>query len=167
MSTLPSLDSSFLTTHYPQRGICIAQGVRSILSKRFDFDVYLPSRGMNLQRGHVWTLQQKQALIESVLIRRHIPPISAFHNDDEVYEVIDGKQRLSALIDYLHNRFEFCGYLYKDLPELYSKQIARHYLTADLVVESSLSDDDKIEWFRLINFAGTPQDSEHIANLTK
>ena len=37
-----------------------------------DFDVYLPSRGRNLQRDYVWTTDQKRELIWSVLMKRHI-----------------------------------------------------------------------------------------------
>jgi len=36
--------------------------VEDLLNKKYyqlDFDVYLPSKQMNLQRGLVWTLQQK------------------------------------------------------------------------------------------------------------
>ena len=38
-----------------------------------DFDVFLPSRGMNLQRGYVWSIEQKRELIWSILLNRHIP----------------------------------------------------------------------------------------------
>jgi len=31
--------------------------------------------------------------------------------------------------------------------------------------DQMISDDDKISWFEMINFAGTPQDIEHLNNL--
>jgi hypothetical protein len=37
-----------------------------------DFDVYLPSKGKNLQRPFCWTLEQKRELILSVLKGVHI-----------------------------------------------------------------------------------------------
>ena len=45
-------------------------------SQKIDFDVFLPTKGINLQRGFVWILQQKQDLIQSILIGRKIPEIA-------------------------------------------------------------------------------------------
>ena len=41
-----------------------------------DFDVYLPTKGKNLQRDFVWTLLQKREIIWSILMNRHIPRMS-------------------------------------------------------------------------------------------
>jgi len=47
----------------------------------FDFDVYLPTKEINLQRPMVWTLKQKQKFIELIIKNRvntfspPIPPI--------------------------------------------------------------------------------------------
>ena len=50
MSKLPLLRSSFLERQDIGSGdLCIAQG-KDVLRKKWDFDVYLPSKGMNLQR---------------------------------------------------------------------------------------------------------------------
>jgi hypothetical protein len=164
MKKLPNIQNSFLQRNQIGGGdLCISQG-KSVLSKVFDFDVYLPSKGMNLQRPLVWTIEQKRALIESIIVRRYIPPISVIQTVDDVYQVIDGKQRLSAFIDYIQGGFDFCGYYYSDLPKEYIRQIDRHYICAYRLCEydEPISDDDKIEWFRWINFAGTPQEYEHM-----
>lgn len=166
---LPPLRNSFLARQDIGNGdLCIAQG-KGVLRHQFDFDVYLPSKGMNLQRPLVWSIEQKRSLIESVIIRRSIPPISVVLTVDDVYQVIDGKQRLSAFIDFIQGRFDFCGYYCDDLPNDYLGQIKRHFITAYRLCEYStleVSDDDKIEWFQWINFAGTPQDMEHMAKLS-
>jgi hypothetical protein len=168
MNKLPSIRSSFLERQDIGSGdLCLAQG-KNVLRKKFDFDVYLPSRKMNLQRPLVWTIDQKQSLIESVLIRRSIPPISVIQTIDDTYQVIDGKQRLSAFIEYVQGGFDFCGYYCDDLPEEYLGQIKRHFVCAYRLCEyeTPISDDDKIEWFKWINFAGTPQDVTHINKLS-
>jgi hypothetical protein len=170
MKQLPSLSSiNFLSKFNVQKGICIAQGIKSILSQKFDFDVYLPTRGMNLQRGFVWSLQQKQALIESIMVGRPIPTISAIYTNDDIYQVIDGKQRLSTIISYLKDEFEYCGYYYKDLPREYILQIGRYWICCDRLLEYDIkiTDDEKIEWFTWINFSGTIQDVEHFNKLKK
>jgi hypothetical protein len=146
--------------------LCIAQG-KGVLDKKFDFDVYLPSKKMNLQRPLVWTIDQKRSLIESVIIHRAIPPISVLQLLDDTYQVIDGKQRLNAFIEYVQGHFDFCGYKCDDLPKEYMGQINRYFISAYRLVEYDVptSDDQKIEWFRWINFAGTPQDLEHMSKL--
>ena len=165
---LPPLRSSFLERNQIGSGdLCIAQG-KYVLDKKWDFDVWLPTQGMNLQRPLVWTIEQKRSLIESILIRRSIPSISVIQTLDDTYQVIDGKQRLSAFIEYVQNGFEFCGYYCDELPPNYLGQIKRHWVCAYRLCEydKPFSDEDKIEWFRWINFAGTPQDIEHMERLT-
>jgi hypothetical protein len=167
MSKLPPLRSSFLERQEIGSGnLVIAQG-KSVLRKRWDFDVYLPTKGLNLQRPLVWTLDQKRSLIESVLIRRSIPSICVVQTFDDTYQVIDGKQRLNAFIEYVQGGFDFCGYYCDDLPKDYAGQINRHWVTAYRLCEydTPVSDDEKVEWFNWINFAGTPQDIAHMEAL--
>ena len=168
--TLPAFNSSFLLKHDLGNGdLCIAHGFGA-LDLKFDFDVWLPSRNMNLQRPLVWTVEQKRNLIESVLVRRAIPPISVIFTTEDVYQVIDGKQRTSAFISYLRNEFDFCGYFCDELPKDYLGQIKRHWIATYRLCEYSdrlVTDDEKIEWFRWINFSGTPQDSLHLQELEK
>ena len=165
--SLPPLRSSFLERQEIGNGdLCIAQGL-GVLRKKFDFNVYLPSKKMNLQRPLVWTLEQKRSLIESVIIRRSIPPISVVQLLDDTYQVIDGKQRLSAFIEYVQGNFSFCGFYCNDLPLEYLGQIKRHYISCYRLCEydKAVTDDEKVEWFQWINFAGTPQDAQHLENL--
>ena len=165
---LPDLKASFLEDK--ELSLITIPGVKYLKDLSFDLDVYLPSIGVNLQRGFVWTTIQKQSLIESILIRRQIPPISAIYNDSSVYEVIDGKQRLVAILDFIDNKFAYCGYFYNELPETYYKQFNRHHFTINRLLPPwgvPITDREKIEWFRFINFAGTPQDLKHFAKLTK
>lgn len=166
-SKLPPLQSSFLKRQDIGQGdLCIAQG-KNVLRKKFDFDVWLPSRDMYLQRPFVWTLEQQRALIESVIVRRAIPPISVVQLLEDTYQVIDGKQRLLSFIEYVRGGFDFCGYYCDDLPKEYFGQIERHFITAYCLYESDtpISDEDKIAWFKWINFAGTPQDLQHMEQL--
>lgn len=145
-----------------------------------DFDVYLPTKGMNLQRGFVWTIDQKRELIWSTLMKRHIPRMAILNvtnsakDTEGVYQVIDGKQRLSAMIDFYKNLYtlEIDGkeYLFSELPEEYQRAIAGFMFSYSIVnedYEERFTDEDKISWFRYINFAGTPQDAEHLKQLSK
>ena len=75
-----------------------------------DFDVYLPTKGINLQRELCWTLHQKQQFVLSILKGNSIPKITIIQYKDErvnstVYKVIDGKQRLNTYIEFYNNEF--------------------------------------------------------------
>jgi len=140
---------------------------------KIDWDVYLPSKGKNLQRPFVWTLPQKQELIISMLKGIVIPSISVIHQDDEnIFKIIDGKQRLSSMLAFLKGEFPIIWedeeYYYEDLGETAKREIRLYTVRGDLAYEDKknmISDEDKIAWFEMINFSGTPQDIEHLKGL--
>lgn len=145
-----------------------------------DWDVYLPSKGINLQRRWVWTLQQKEELILSVLKGITIPPITVIQFKSEefrknksrgLYRIIDGKQRLGTLMSFVRGQF-LIPYgdgtiAYEDLTKQAQREICG-CVRANIAYEyedAPISDEDKIAWFEMINFAGTPQDLEHLNKL--
>lgn len=145
-----------------------------------DWDVYLPSKGMNLQRGFVWSISQKRELILSILKGITIAPITVIQYRDDIsnrlerktiLKVIDGKQRLSTLISFYKGEFpilfEGKEYFYIDLTLQAQRELVGcfRYNIAYEYPDKLIPDDEKIAWFDMINFAGTPQDIEHIDNL--
>lgn len=146
-----------------------------------DFNVFLPTKGINLQRPLVWTLEQKRAFILSLLKHRPIQEITVVQYEDNTdkyggyhWEVIDGKQRLNTAFEFLNDKFtivhESIEYLFSELPVDCQKQIDRwnplvtvHYSYSDDLI----SDETKIQIFEQINFLGTPQDIEHLNSLKK
>jgi len=141
-------------------------------NKKIDFDVYLPSKDKNLQRGLVWNLEQKRELIWSVIIGRNIPDLSFINRYDDTIEVIDGKQRLNTLLDFYNNKFTIeedgIEYYLKDMSEEYRDLFDKYYINYNEILEweSPYTDDFKVEWFKQINFAGTPQEKEHLDSLS-
>lgn len=141
----------------------------------WDFDVYLPSRGFNLQRDFCWSLGQKQELVMSVLYGRPIPGISLVRTyktaEETIMQVIDGKQRLSALMDFWDNKFpiriERDVYLRSELHESLQRAIHDFSFSAQVIssYNGSFSDQDKIDWFYRLNFAGTEQDKLHLERI--
>jgi len=144
-----------------------------------DFDVFLQSKGMNLQRPLVWTLDQKQELIYSILKGIYIPPITAVqHTDDRavkdsprILRIIDGKQRLTTVIAFFKEEFaitfERRAYTFNDLSNQ-AKRTIEDCFRFDVgysYFDKPITDDQMIAWFKMINFAGTPQDKEHMAKL--
>jgi len=144
-----------------------------------DFDVYLPTKGKNLQRGFVWTELQKKELIISFLKGVTLPSVTAImYRDDTItgerrstLKIIDGKQRISTLLSFYRGEFsiEFEGksYYFDDLSNQAKRELD-DCLRFDIGYEypdALIPDDVKIAWFEMINFAGTPQDLEHLKNL--
>jgi len=141
-----------------------------------DFDVFLPSIGMNLQRPLVWTLFQKQQFIISLMKGAPIPKVCViqhtYEDGKKIYQIIDGKQRLSTYLEYIDNAFPivFNGeeYFFEDLDDMFQYRLHAYNFYGDLAFsyyDTPISDSDKIEWFNQINFAGTPQDEEHMKAL--
>lgn len=62
------------------------------------------------QRKLVWTLEEKQKLIESILNKFPIPNILlAKTTDDEGFEIIDGMQRLHTMVSFIEQGFPYNG----------------------------------------------------------
>jgi hypothetical protein len=138
-----------------------------------DWNVYLESIGKNLQRDLVWNIDQKRELIKSIFIGRHIPHCAVINTIDklddkkDLYLIIDGKQRLSTIFDFIDDKFTMIfddtEYLFSELPEEYQKCITYYHFRYYVINEpwdTRITDEQKIAWFKFINFAGTPQDAE-------
>jgi hypothetical protein len=70
----------------------------------------------DFQRDVVWTVQKQQKLIDSIMRGWHIPPIHLVQiGEKDHYEVLDGKQRLYSIYNFVNNKFSFNGNF---LPEL-------------------------------------------------
>ncbi len=57
------------------------------------------------QRRHRWDDSRKSRLIESFLMNVPVPPVFLYERELARYEVMDGRQRLTALTRMIH-RFE-------------------------------------------------------------
>jgi hypothetical protein len=69
------------------------------------------------QRKLVWTLEEKQAFIDSLLKGFPVPIFllaETKHKDNNVYEIIDGMQRLNAILSFIEGDFSLGG-MYFDL----------------------------------------------------
>ncbi len=153
--------------------------VRNLNEKHIDYDVWLPSKNTNLQRKFVWELYQSRELIMSILLRRFIPHISVIQrinkyniNGGDIYDIIDGKQRLNAMQSFFNNEFTLLldgeEFYFNELPEDYKSVIGGHHIMAFIIYDEpniDITDQEKIDWFRMINFGGTAQDLNHLEKL--
>lgn len=89
------------------------------------------------QRRHRWTNQRKSRLIESFLMNIPVPPVFLYERDLARFEVMDGRQRLTALAEFYGNKFalqgleywpELDGRTYNQLPSKIRDGIDRRYI---------------------------------------
>jgi uncharacterized protein with ParB-like and HNH nuclease domain len=156
----------------------VGSSIKYLKTRNIDFNVFLPSIGKNLQRDFVWNLQQKRELIFSILIGRHIPHMAIINTinetdiSDDILLIIDGKQRLSTIFDFIDDKFSIIleekEYLFSELPNDYKLAIDKLYVRYYVVNEefdNRITDKDKINWFKFLNFAGTAQELDHMNSL--
>lgn len=127
------------------------------------------------QRRFRWDTARKSKLIESFFMNVPVPPI--FLNEDSYgrYSVIDGKQRLTAISDFLNDRFEIEGLKvfselnskkFSELPdELQSVITTRPTLRAIIILRQSDSQ-IKFEVFERLNTGGIKLNAQEIRNST-
>jgi RNAse (barnase) inhibitor barstar len=121
------------------------------------------------QRDYVWTLEDKQRLIQSIFDRADIGKFLFLEHPHPEYrlEVVDGKQRLNAILQFIEGRFEFKGKTWFQLSR------EDKYAFFDLMVQTAQLDATHIKksdilWlFLTVNVGGVPQTEEHIAKARK
>lgn len=75
------------------------------------------------QRRLRWDDTKKSRLIESFIMNVPVPPVFLYEVNLGSYEVMDGQQRLNAIVDFLQGRFELTGL--KIWPSLNGRTFAR------------------------------------------
>lgn len=68
------------------------------------------------QRRNRWNRERQSKLIESFIMNAPVPPVYLAEEQRGRFAVIDGKQRLTAIADFLANRFRLQGLTFR--PEL-------------------------------------------------
>ncbi len=96
-----------------------------------------------------------------------MPTIIMIRNNDgsRKIEVIDGKQRITAIIEFMQNKFEVDGYTHNDFGFEFKTNLDLKANIYYSYKDALITDQQKIELFKLLNFSGTPQDENHLNNL--
>lgn len=125
------------------------------------------------QRELVWTDKQKQDYILAILKQRaKITPViieKLTEQETVLYEILDGKQRLTALFDYIDNKYPLqTGEYFKDLSAKDMNVITQtrvSYTRITSYKECDVPLDFKLAYFLEINAMGTKITDEHIEKI--
>ena len=113
------------------------------------------------QRRITWNSKKRSKLIESLIINIPIPPIFLYEYDYDKYEIMDGLQRITAIIDFYENKYkltgleewsELNGKTYKNLPEKIKEGIDRRQLQVITLLKESANNDERAEKIRRLVF---------------
>ena len=126
------------------------------------------------QRRERWDHVRQSELIESFLLNVPVPPIYLAEENYGVYSIIDGKQRITAVSEYLNNSFplsgleefhELNGARFSELPKsLQSALRIRPYLRVITLLKQS-SPQLKYEVFIRLNRGGIQLNNQEIRNV--
>jgi hypothetical protein len=124
------------------------------------------------QRELCWTLEQKQALIDSIFkgidIGKFVFINLEYKEDSPNYELLDGKQRANALLEFYEDRFEYKGKKYSELCVKDRSHFKRHLIAWAEVPERLMPNRKQLyEYFLRLNIEGVPQSEEHLNKVRK
>ena len=134
------------------------------------------------QRRLVWDTKKKSRFIESLLLNIPIAPIFLLERDLHEYEVMDGQQRLNAILEFYDGKLKLTGLesdwkvlngrAYADFPDRVRRILSRRRLSATVLVAESAhrtTDSDALlslrrEVFDRLNTGGQHLNPQEIRN---
>jgi hypothetical protein len=130
------------------------------------------------QRRHRWSEKRKSRLIESFLMNVPVPPVFLFERELARFEVMDGRQRLTALSDFYANKFplegleqwaDLNGRTYSELPSKIQDGINRRYISSIILLKETGGDEAKAAElkkmiFQRLNSGGVKLGSQETRN---
>jgi len=130
------------------------------------------------QRRRRWSNVQRSRLIESFIMNVPIPPVFLYEVDFSKYEVMDGLQRMTAILEFYNNKFrleglsewnELNGLYYKELPPKVQSGVDRRYLSSIVLLQETAknkSEADRLKKlvFERINSGGVQLEGQETRN---
>jgi hypothetical protein len=163
-------------------------GDHRLVQERNDFllpqicDFVREKKWLNLrpeyQRRLVWERKKKSLFIESLLMNIPVPPIFLFESDLSRYEVMDGQQRLNAILEFYDNSLvlhgletwsPLNGMTYKKCPTRIQRGFDRRRVSATILLAESApdaarADEIKRQVFERLNTGGQTLNPQELRN---
>lgn len=132
------------------------------------------------QRNYVWNQKQQVYLIDSILKNYPLPKIFARQSFDEnadvSYEIIDGQQRLTTILNFLNNEFPLSrkrhpkpesfddsleGMFFSDLPLEHKKNFKKYALAVDIITADR---EETVDMFTRLNLITSTLKEQELLN---
>lgn len=134
------------------------------------------SDGLPIQRERCWDISTKQSFISLLAKKYPMPPIWALLSDEQVWQIIDGANRLTTIYEFQNNQFsvpfDFGNGLnecyFKDMPLSAKKNFKGSTLPFMWANVGQVGDDPllidlaMLELYDLLNIEPVPQDKTHL-----
>ena len=126
----------------------------------------------DFQRHDVWKQRQKSELIESILMGIPIPLMYLFEDKNGKKQVVDGRQRISAILDFLEGKFklnnlrilkQFNGCCFADL-DLKQQGVIEDFQLLFYIIQPPTPERVKYDIFDRVNRGGTPLNKQEMRN---
>ena len=159
---------------YPDAVLNIARDSASVfqLKRKWEKEPSMLNLAPDFQRDLVWNSKQKSELIESILMGIPLPLIYVKEDEIGVYIIVDGKQRLSTLFEFINNEFALTnlsilkdknGCRFEDLTPMEQNKIEDCSLTLH-VIKAPTSDRVTFDLFDRVNRGGTRLNNQEMRN---
>ena len=130
------------------------------------------------QRRSRWDATRQSKLIESFLVNIPVPPVFLYEVELANYEIMDGQQRVSAILEYFDNKFALRGLeilkslegkRYHELPSEIKAGLLRRSLSAYILLRESTSSPESAgilrrRVFERLNTGGIRLNAQEIRN---
>jgi hypothetical protein len=139
--------------------------LEDILGKAYYFGIDFEPE---YQRDYVWELEDKVALIDSIYNFVDIGKFVFIHNGYSVkylYQILDGKQRIRAILDFYENRFQYQGKYFSDLSRRDQNHL-REYPVSEAEVRD-ITQEQILRYFLKLNVSGKVMAKEQIEKVRK
>jgi hypothetical protein len=155
---------------------------RELLTSTIDYNLESLSQLINnrvidlapkYQRRFRWDESRKSKLIESFLMNVPVPPIFLNEDDFGKYSVIDGKQRLSSINDFISGKLalsnltvfkDLNGRNFFDLPIEFQNSLKIRATVRAIIILRQSDKDIKYEVFQRLNTGGVKLNAQEIRN---
>lgn len=154
-----------LRLNYSQRSLS------DILGKAYHFGIDFEP---DYQRDYVWELNDKIELIDSIFNNVDIGKFVYIRINDKKwkengykysYEILDGKQRIRAILDFYEDKFTYDGKTFSELSVRDQNHIKNYPI--NIAEISNINEEQALRYFIKLNVTGKTMDKKHLDKVKK